>query len=233
MTSNPLSQSSSRAPPVIMLVFMLSTLMLSVLSNPLSHVRNMPDNDDAARFPADQQSPEQKAAFAEAERLVKATYGSSFQLKDGNGNLLGPFGILSYTPTTFLSYLNYTQAYTILPHLTAKERELSILATASVTESEYIIYAHKSIGISVGLTKKQVKDASEGEVPEGLGKRERFVYKTALRIARKFGTMSDDLFDEAVQQLGRDGIAQLSQEVGGYLLSSVLVNVADVQVPKS
>jgi len=214
-----------------MLVFISFTLMLSVLSSPISYARDMPNNGDAPRFPADQQTPEQKAAFAEAERLVKATYGSSFQLKDAQGNLLGPFGVLSYTPTTFLPYLNYTQAYTVLPHLTAKERELSILATASVTESEYIIYAHKSIGISVGLSKKQVKDASEGEVPEGLGKREKFVYKTALRIAKKFGTISDDLFEEAVQQLGRDGVSQLAQEVGGYLLSSVLVNVADVQVP--
>lgn len=214
-----------------MLLFTLFMLIASVLSGPLT-TRNM-DHDDTPRFPVDQQTPEQKAAFAEAEKLVKATYGDSFQLKDANGNLLGPFGVLSYTPSTFLAYLNYTQAYTVLPHITPKERELSILATASVTGSEYIIYAHKKIGISVGLTEKQVKKASEGHTPDGLGKREKFVYETALEMAENYGSMKDKLFNEAVKQLGRDGTAQLAQEVGGYMLSSVLVNVADVAVPSS
>lgn len=231
MASTLLSQSSHRAPSFFMLVVVLIPLILGVLSSPLDLDHPMPGNIIGARFPADAQTPAQQAAFAEAEKLVKEVFGSSFQLKDPQGNLLGPFGILSYTPTTFLAYLNYTQAYTTLPTLTPKERELSILATASVTNSAYILYAHKSIAVTVGLTPLQAESASKGKVPDNLQDREAFVYSLALKIAQKFGTFSDELFGQAVAELGREGVAQLSQLVGGYLLSSVLVNVADVAVP--
>jgi hypothetical protein len=222
-----------------MLLVALFILIVGVLSSPLSSRAADASNMDASaskpksRFPLDSQTAEQKAAFAEAERLVLATLGSSFKLKDDQGNLLGPFGILSYTPKTFLPYLNYTSSYTSLTSLTAKERELSVLATASVTKSDYILYAHKSIGISVGLTKRQAEDAADGDTPDNLSDREEFVYELALKMAKKFGVLSDKQFKEAVDVIGREGIAQLSQVVGGYLLSSVLVNVADVPVPTS
>jgi len=193
----------------------------------------MPATNSASRFPASSQTPSQTAASTEAERVVTSTFGSDFQLKDAQGNLLGPFSILSYAPSTFLPYLNYAKSYTVLTLLTPKERELSVLATGSVTKSEYILYAHKRIGISVGLSEKQAQDASEGRVPEGLEKREGFVYEVALEMAKRFGSVSDDLFKEAVVEIGRDGVAQLAQMVGGYLLSSVLVNVANVEVPES
>lgn len=187
----------------------------------------------ASRFPADSQTPEQKAALAEAERLTKKIYGESFKLKDPQGNLLGPFGILAYTPKTFLAYLNYTQAYTTLPNLTPRERELSTLATVSVTKSDYVEYAHQQIGISVGLTKAQVERASKGRVPKGLSDREECIYELALDLAQDFGVMKDRDFSRAVSLLGREGIAALTQLVGGYMLSSTLVSVAGVPVPDS
>src|SRR4051812_28337157 len=208
-----------------MFIITLFLLILGALPSPLYCSRTMPNNTREARFPADEQTPEQQAAFAEAERIVQQTLGSSFKVKDDQGNLLGPFGILSYAPTTFLTYLNYTQSYTTLPHLTPKERELSVLATASVTKSAYISYAHKNIGISVGLTADQAQSASEGKVPDDLEDRERFVYELALKTAQRFGIMDDKLFESAVAEIGREGVSQLAQMVGGYLLSSVLVNV--------
>ena len=233
MASTILSRSSHRAPSALMLVVVLCTFVLGTFANPFSRARHMPHNNTEARFPADGQTEEQKAAFAEAEKLVAQTYGSSFQLKDAQGNLLGPFGVLSYTPTTFIPYLNYSQSFATLPYITPKERELSVLATTSVTKNAYILYAHKAIGISVGLTAAQAQDASEGRLPKHLQEREIFVFELALKIAKKFGTLDDKLFDVAVQKIGRDGIAQLSQVVGGYLLAGVLVNVADVAVPTS
>ncbi|KAF2656620.1 hypothetical protein K491DRAFT_553035, partial [Lophiostoma macrostomum CBS 122681] len=158
-------------------------------------------------------------------------YGSSFQLKDADGNLLGPFGPLSFTTNTLLPYLNYTSATTQVGVITPKERELATLATVSVTGSEYIIYAHKKIGISVGLTQKQVNDAAKGHVPNKLGDREQYVYVLALKLANDYGSISDRTFKNAVKELGRNGTSQVAQMVGSYLLSSVLVNLADVKVP--
>jgi hypothetical protein len=41
----------------------------------------------------------------------------------------------------------------------------------------------------------------------------------ALEMARRFGTLSDEMFEGAVGVIGRDGVAQLAQIVGGYLLA--------------
>jgi alkylhydroperoxidase family enzyme len=190
------------------------------------------DKDDV-RFPTTAQTPEQSAGLAEAEKLVNQTYGSSFALKDANGNLLGPFGPLAFNINTLLPYLNYTQSTTQAGVITPKERELATLATVSVTGSDYIIYAHKKIGMSVGLTQKQVNDAAKGDVPNKLGSREQAVYVLALKLANDYGSISDRTFKNAVKDLGRNGTAQVAQMVGSYLLSSVLVNLADVEVPDS
>ncbi|KAI9654394.1 MAG: hypothetical protein M1821_006710 [Bathelium mastoideum] len=185
------------------------------------------------RFPSDSQTPEQKHAFEETERIVKQLEGESFQLKDAQGNFLGPFGILSYTPTTFLAFLNYSQSFFILPHLTHRERELSVLATVSVTNSEYVEYAHQKIGMSVGLSQTQVERGSRGRVPVGLSDREECIYELALDLAKGYGTVRENQFDSAVGLLGKEGVAALAQLVGGYMLTSLLVNVADVATPQS
>jgi hypothetical protein len=233
--------------PALFFVFFIafSSLILGVFSLPtepevsdFSHLSEMTSEmtntaTKALRFPSDGQTAEQKSALAEAARIAKQIYGSSYTLEDAQGNLLGPFGILSYTPKSFLGYLNYTQQYATLPYITAKERELCTLATVSVTKSAYINYAHQKIGISVGLTKEQVERASKGHVPKKLTDREELVYELALDIAKDFGFLKTKDFKEAVSVIGREGIAQVAQMVGGYMLSSVLVTVADVAVPKS
>lgn len=193
----------------------------------------MANPNPAPRFPATSQTPEQAAATAEAERLVTLAFGPSFQLKDAQGNLLGPFSTLSYTPSTLLPFLNYSASFVGLETLTGKERELAVLATCFVTKAEYALYAHQRIGISLGLTEQQAQEASDGMVPGGLEKREDVVYGLALEMAKGFGRLSDAMFESAVGELGRDGVAQLAQVVGGYMLSSMLINVAAVKVPAS
>lgn len=144
---------------------------------------------------------------------------------------MGPFVTLQYAPEAFMPYLNYVHALNTLPYLTTKERELTVLAGCSITQAQFIIYAHKKIGMSVGLTQEQVDDAARGKAPEGLGERERCVYGVALEIARRQGKVADDQFEAATKELGREGVAALANVVGAILASSVLVNVADVPVP--
>jgi hypothetical protein len=78
---------------------------------------SMAANDSAAtRFPATSQTPEQAAAATEAERIILPKFGPTFQLKDDDGNLLGPFSTLSYSPSTFLPYLDYANVFTSSPN---------------------------------------------------------------------------------------------------------------------
>jgi hypothetical protein len=125
------------------MILKLTNFNLLLATYHVNPTTSMAANDSAAkRFPATSQTPEQAAAAAEAERIVLSKPGPTFQLKDADGNLLGPFSALSYTPSTFLPYLDYANVFTSLPQLTSKERELAILATCLVTKSAYALYAH-------------------------------------------------------------------------------------------
>ncbi|KAL2063574.1 hypothetical protein VTL71DRAFT_5379 [Oculimacula yallundae] len=186
------------------------------------------------RFPSVPDTPEKAEAFAEVERIVKELHGASFKVKDDNGNFLGPFAVLAAAPKSFMPYLEYTLAFIKLPHLNSKERELAILAAVSVTKSEFVDFAHRNIGMAQGLSQAQVDSASKGLAPiEGLSDREKSIYELSLRLARGFGKIDDEKFDLAITLLGRDGVSQVAQLVGGYMLVSLLVNVADVRAPQS
>ncbi|KAH9865990.1 hypothetical protein J1614_008554 [Plenodomus biglobosus] len=185
------------------------------------------------RFPSDSQAPEAKEALKEVERVTKELEGESFSLKDTQGNFLGPYGLLSYTPSTILGFVKYSASWYTLPYLTHKERELGVLAVTSVTKADYVEYAHKIIGVQVGLTQDQVDQASKGNVPKGLSDREKSIYELALEMAKEFGTIGDERFESAVALLRKEGVAALAQLVGGYMLVTVLAKVADVKVPSS
>ena len=99
-----------------------------------------PSFDKLIRFPTNTMTGPQASALHQAEHVVTQTFGSSFSLKDGAGNLSGPFGPLVFTPST--PDLNHAQAVTTDNVIDTKEREFCVLATASVTKSRYIAYAH-------------------------------------------------------------------------------------------
>ncbi|KAF2793460.1 hypothetical protein K505DRAFT_325478 [Melanomma pulvis-pyrius CBS 109.77] len=173
----------------------------------------------------------QKAAASEAEALVRKTFGSSFKLHSPNDALLGPFGILMYTPNAFVPYVQHLYAVLSTPLFSPRERELATLAVCAVTRAQYVDYAHKRIAISVGLTPEQVDAAATGKA-EGLElERERVVYELSLEMARSFGRVEDGRWEVGERILGRESMAALVQIVAAYMYTSLLVNLAEVEVP--
>jgi hypothetical protein len=67
------------------------------------------------------------------------------------------------------------------------------------------LYEYKRIGISVGLSAARSKAAGDGKVPHVLEERARLGYE--LRIASRFGAMEDELFESAVEKIGRESEA--------------------------
>ena len=111
----------------------------------------------STRFPTPQNlTEEQRSVIEEAVRVINTTYDGKVQIRDSAGNLLGPFAALIYTPRTFLLYLNHITTAVTTSLLTPRERELATLVTASVTKSEFVVYAHRKIALTLGITEGQV-----------------------------------------------------------------------------
>lgn len=233
----------------------------------------------------------------EAQRL----FGKSFTLRSPiTGELLGPFALLSYTDGWIKQYCNYIHKVVSTPVFTLRERELIVLAVASVTRADYVMYAHRRIAQSVGLEETTIEGALTGyswmEMLD-LSAREKNVYRLASEMAGNWGRVSDATWqavvmkdkpkargqegwlekevvqddvimangvdaDDAVggpesgvngggqsgigeqkkdskkekekpQWLTREEIATLAQVLASTMFVSVLVNCADVEVPRS
>lgn len=172
----------------------------------------------------------QKSASEEAETVVRAAFGSTFGLADSNGALLGPFAVLVYTSNTLIPYLRHSASVLLTSHFSSRERELATLAVCSVTKAEYMRYAHTKIGVAIGISKEQVEGAVAGKKDLGLEGREMVVYEIALEMAKSYGKLSDEDWQRGSKVFGRNGMAALSQIVASYLHTSVLINLANVEV---
>ena len=159
-------------------------------------------------------------------------YGPTFKFLGDDGSPKGPFPPLLYTPSTFVPYLKVSRDMLTYPTFVPKQRELAVLATAGVTQAQYIVYAHKHIGMSLGWSQEQVDDAAAGEAPKGLEEKDTLIYDLSLEMARNFGRLEDRSWERGEKELGKEAMAALSQIVGSIMLSSCLVNITDAEVPK-
>jgi hypothetical protein len=135
----------------------------------------------------------------EAQRL----FGSSFKLRSSvTGELLGPFALLSYTDAWIPRYCAYIHRAVLTTTLfTNRERELIVLSVASVTRAEYVVYAHRQIARSVGLSGSVVEGALGGAKFTDmldLTKRESNVYRLASEMAGNWGRVSDATWRDVV-----------------------------------
>ena len=139
----------------------------------------------------------------------------------------------SYAPPAIVEpFLSLVIGIVKSPELTVRERELAILAVTSVFQPAFMTYAHTNIGIDIGLSSEQVADASSGKIPEDLDHDEEIVYEFSRELSRTRGSIREKLWQKAKSLLGATKVVVLIHVVGGYTYTAMIMNAADVQVPK-
>ncbi|KAL8949406.1 MAG: hypothetical protein Q9222_004475 [Ikaeria aurantiellina] len=184
-------------------------------------------------IPPSSLTPLQRTAEDECAKMFGADV--PFRYKNEEGALIGPYGVLLYTPTLIPAWFALASAVTKQqPILSPREKELAVFATAFVYNSPaYILYAHRAIAARVGLSAAQIVKAESGEVPEGVSEEESVCYSTAYEIASSKGKLSEEGWEVAVRVLrGRERVAALTNLVAGYVYTSFLVNVGGIEAPE-
>ncbi|KAJ4369504.1 hypothetical protein N0V86_009339 [Didymella sp. IMI 355093] len=137
-----------------------------------------------------------------AEHQAQRLFGQSFALRNPKtGELLGPFAVLSYTDGWISRYCNYIHSILSSSIFTLRERELIVLAVASVTRAEYIMHAHRRIAASVGLDDETIEGALvrySWMDMMNLSPREKNVYRIASEMAENWGCVSDETWAAVV-----------------------------------
>lgn len=145
--------------------------------------------------------------------------------------LRGPFNALVRAPV-LCDLVQRVGAYVRFgSSIPAPLNELAICMAGRKWGAQYEFYAHRRLGIDAGLNPAILDAVAEGRRPADMSSDETIVYEFASDLLST-GKVSDDAYGAALNRFGERGIMDLVGGIGYYSLVSMVLNVADVQLPE-
>lgn len=140
--------------------------------------------------------------------------GGPFPLTDPEGVLHGPFGAFLLSPAIGDALQRLGAAIRYQSGLSARIRELAILAVAAHHESQFERYAHEAVGRTVGLSEIEMAAVRAGTVPALADPEE----TAALRLTRALldGDVDDETWAGCIPPLTVTVAYELVVLVGYY-----------------
>lgn len=174
-------------------------------------------------------NPQQRALYdsiAGGDRAKDA----SFPLTDASGALVGPFNVLLYSPRAGNVIQQLGAALRFHTELSAPVRELAILVVATYHDCEFERWAHESIAMRVGFTDDQIAALRAGTRPELDADDLKAAYDVCQSILHD-KSIADDVYNRAIEAVGRDRLVELMMVVGYYGLLAQLIGAFEAEPP--
>lgn len=144
--------------------------------------------------------------------------------------LRGPFNALMRSPELcdlvqrVGAYVRYKSS------IPAPLNELAICMAGRKWTAQYEFYAHRKLGIDAGLNPAILDAVAAGRRPENMSADETIVHDFVTELLST-GSVSDARYEPAIKRFGENGVMDLVGAVGYYSLVSMVLNVAQVQLP--
>ena len=174
----------------------------------------------------------QRALYDAIAGGPRASQAGTVPITDEAGRLLGPFAVMLLTPDVGNAVQQVGAKIRFATALTARERELAILAVAGVARSDFERLAHEPAALRAGLTQAQVNAALSGQVPGGLAGDEALVCRLA-QVMTADRNLADDDYAVGVAALGKERLAELTWLVGYYSALALSLAVFRPFLPES
>ena len=174
----------------------------------------------------------QRALYEAITGGPRASQAGTVPITDEAGRLLGPFAVMLLTPAVGDAVQQVGAKIRFAAALTARERELAILAVAGVLRSDFERLAHEPAALRAGLTQDQVNAVLSGQVPDGLAGDEALIGRLAQAMTAH-RNLSDDDYAAGVAALGRERLAELTWLVGYYSALALSLAVFRPFLPES
>jgi 4-carboxymuconolactone decarboxylase len=147
-----------------------------------------------------------------------------------DGRLIGPFNALLRHPEVAAKLLEFQAAESANTGLSPSVREVVIIMLGAVYDSEYELYAHKSVARAVGLADEHFAALSAGDIPEGLGEHERIAARLTHALATR-RHIDEELYQEAESAFGAKGLFDIAAVMGIYHTVCTMLNLFEVPAP--
>jgi AhpD family alkylhydroperoxidase len=174
----------------------------------------------------------QRALYAAITGGPRASQAGTVPITDESGRLLGPFAVMLLTPEVGQAVQQVGAKIRFATALTARERELAILAVAGVLRSDFERLAHEPAALRAGLTQDQVNAVLSGQVPDGLSADEALACRLA-QVMTAMRTLPDADYAAGVAALGQERLAELTWLVGYYSALALALAVFRPSLPES
>jgi 4-carboxymuconolactone decarboxylase len=171
------------------------------------------------------------------EQILGGPRGSGpqhFPLVRADGSLTGPFGVMLHEPALGAPLQELGSAIRYASGLSARTREIAILAVASATGSTFEAYAHERVGRAAGLTDDELAALADGSFTS-TDPHEGAAHALCRRLVADAGPgarMDDATYGAYVAALGTTTLTELVVLVGYYRTLAQLLDVFDVGVPE-
>lgn len=149
----------------------------------------------------------------------------------GRGRLLTPYKIWIHSPKLAAAMETIGTFLNTKGSLTAREVELTIVIIATHWQGTYAQAAHVKQCLELGYPQAAMDAITSGSTPDLPDAREKAVYDLC-QIAMAPGGGSDEVYDRAVEILGRDGLAEVLGLLGYYSAVSMAMKLHRVPLPK-
>ncbi len=148
----------------------------------------------------------------------------------GSG-LRGPFNALLRSPQ-LCDVVQRVGAYVRFgSSIPAPLNELAICMAGRKWGAQYEFYAHRRLAIDAGLNPAILDAVALGHRPDELGADETLVYEFVTELLST-GSVSDGRYGPLLARFGERGVMDVVGAVGYYSLVSMVLNVAQVQLPE-
>jgi 4-carboxymuconolactone decarboxylase len=161
-------------------------------------------------------NPAQREIFDRmATKIVPWANDARFQSTAADGRLIGPFNPALLNPAIAAPFLDLQFAERVHTSLSARVREVIILAVGAVWQADYELYAHLAFAGKAGLSEDAAKAVATGGLPDGLSYDEHI----ALRLTQQLSTshrVDESLYREADNSFGAKGLIDIAFLIGIY-----------------
>ena len=170
--------------------------------------------------------------YADLAKLAFGPNGSKFVYAEPNGAMIGPFPFFISHPEMGKRLYDFQFALGRLP-LPADVREVGILTAAAQYGDSFVGYSHEPQALSTGkLSAEQSKSLRGGQKPDDLTEECSIAYDVAKSLCDNRGPLPGELWDRAVEVLGKDTTLALLHYIGFYSYVSIVLNGVDAPVPR-
>jgi 4-carboxymuconolactone decarboxylase len=155
-----------------------------------------------------------------AEQIVKVS----------SVGIAGPYNTMLRSPVfgqRMFDLLYYLRWKTSVP---LRLNEFAILITGRLWRSQIEWLAHEPLAIKAGMSPQVLAELKQNKRPSGMKPDEEAVYDFVMELSTKH-EVSDATFARAKQELGEQGVVDLTAVTGTYVSIAMLLAMSETDVP--